>query len=267
MTSVIEVCLGISGQFEGGHDGPRYTLVSGNHDKQGISCGALQWCAGQGSLQNLLKRTLGGYPVADDHFAPIFALKDMKPAQAVAYAVQQWGDPTSTRGDVTKEARALWGALLGTPQCIAAQNTLAQEILDRALAEAAKFLPWIPDAASNLRIAAFFFDLHVQQGGLSKKMKDGTRQPKALASASQAALAVEAIALAASTGKATTARAWQAALDSGDPLVAPLLHYAIARARLGRADYLWDTLSRRGTIACRAGAVHGAWFDFTKVLP
>lgn len=267
MTSVIETCLSISGQFEGGHGGPRYTLTCGNADGQGISCGAIQWCAGQGSLQNLLKRTLGGYPVADDKFAPLFAIKDMDPKQAVAYAVKMWVDPSSRRQALTKEATALWEELLGTPQCIAAQNALAQEILDRALVEAKKFLPWMPDADSHLRVAVFFFDLHVQQGGLSKKMRDGSRKPLVLASPADATLAREAVALAVTNGKNTTAKAWQAALDSGDPLVAPLLHYAIARARLGRAEYLWDTCSRRGTLACRAGAVHGAWFDLTKVLP
>ena len=63
--STLEVCLGITGQFEGGHGGPRYDLVSGNFDDMGMSVGCLQWNPGTGSLQKLLKlifQKLGGVP-------------------------------------------------------------------------------------------------------------------------------------------------------------------------------------------------------------
>ena len=264
MSTPLESCLGISGRFEGGTGGPRYSLVSGNFDGQGISAGCLQWCAGQGSLQVLLQKTLGGYPVSDDQFAPIFALKDMKPAQAIPYAVATWGDP-SGKG-VTASARALWASLLTTPQCVQAQNDLAMAIMTGGLTEAAKFLPWRTDTQEHLRIAAFFFDLHVQQGSLSKKMHDGSHQPLPLTAASQAD-PHQAIAYARAQGKTKTADAWQAALDSGDDLTPVLLDYAFKRAALAPSTYMWDTLSRRGTIAARQGSVHGVWFDFTQILP
>ena len=262
MESQLDTCLNISGTFEGGK-GARWSLVTGNFDKMGISCGALQWNAGTGSLQTLLKRTLGDYPVADDQFAPLFALKDMLPSDAVAYAVKQWGD--STGRSVTADARALWQTLLTTEQCIAAQRSLAQEILDSALAEASKFLPWMPDAKDHLRVSAFFFDVHTQQGSLSKKLKDGTRKPDPLSSPEQADPG-PAIAMASQQGKTKTADAWKAAVEQ-DQLAAVLLHYAYLRAQLGNPAYVWDTLSRRGTIACRLGGVHGSWYDFTSTLP
>ena len=266
MATPLETCLGISGSFEGGTGGPRYTTVTGNFDGCGISCGCLQWNAGQGTLQHLLSLTLGGYPVADDPFAPLFALKDMTPPQAVAYAIEQWVDPASANKNLTAEAKALWQQLLGTEQCVAAQNQLAQGILDNALAEAGCFLPWMADVTDNLRVAAFFFDTHVQQGSLSKKQKDGSHLPTPLDSADQAE-PNRAVDQAAAQGRAKTAAAWQAALDAGDDLAKVLLHYAYQRAILANPDYVWDTLSRRGTIAARKGQVHGAWFDFTEVLP
>lgn len=261
----LTTCLNLSGTFEGGQ-GARYTLTTGNSDDQGISCGALQFCAGQGSLQELLRRTLGGYPVANDQFAPLFALKDLSAPDAVAYAIAHWVDPTSPRKALTREAKALWETLLAAPQCIQAQRSLAQEILTSALTEAAKFLPWRSDAMTHLRLAAFFFDVHTQQGSLSKHLPDGTHKPDVLAGPYQASPG-RAVNYARQQGHTRVADAWNTALASGDELCRVLLHYAYERAALAKPQYMWDTLSRRGTIAARQGQVHGAWFDLTKTLP
>ena len=263
--TLLETCLGLSGSFEGGNGAPRYDLLTGNFDGQGISCGCLQWCAGQGSLQTLLKNTIGDYPVADDDYKPLWALKDMAPAQAVAYAVEQWVDPASPQKNLTPEAVALWSALLSTPQCIQAQLGLAQDILTSALAEANRFLPWLSPVDDNLRIAAFFFDVHVQQGSMSKKQPDGSHKPDVLTDPSQAT-GQRAVDLATAKGMTKTATAWQQVLDSGDTLANVLLHYAFERSLLGNLTYQWDTVSRRGTLACRQGSIHGKWFDLGETL-
>ena len=58
---------------------------------------------------------------------------------------------------------------------------------------------------------------------------------------------------------------WQAA-TSGDRMARLLLYYGHARAMLGNPTYLWDALSRRGSIACRGGVVHATKVDFTLLL-
>jgi hypothetical protein len=54
--------------------------------------------------------------------------------------------------------------------------------------------------------------------------------------------------------------------SSSDQLAQLLLHYAYARSMFANPQFQWDTLSRRGTIACRGGVVHEATLDFTSIL-
>ena len=263
MATPLEVCLGLSGSFEGGNGAPRYDLLTGNFDGQGISCGCLQWCAGQGSLQTLLKNTIGSWPVADDQYKPLWAIKDMAPADAVAYAVSQWATPDGK--NLTDEAKVLWQGILNTPQCIAAQQGLAQAIYDAALAEANRYLPWLAPVDNNLRIMAFFFDVHVQQGCMAKRQPDGSHKPTILTDATEAN-GQRAVDLATAKGMTKTASAWQQVLNGGDDLANVLLHYAFERSLLGNLTYQWDTVSRRGTLACRQGSIHGKYFDLTETL-
>lgn len=261
-TAMLDTCLGVSGSFEGGNGAPRWTLLAGNADRQGISAGCLQWCAGQGSLQTLLQKTLGGAEVAQDAWAPLFALKDLPPREAVPYAVARWVDPSSRQQNLTKEAIALWQSLLATPQCVAAQRELAGVILTKAQAEAAKFLP--QDMETSLKAAVFFFDLRVQQGGMSKRTEAGTWvTPNVIDTPEQAGSALRAIQMAKGMGKEAVVKVWTDAIQT-DPLAKILLHYAYERAILARREYQWDALSRRGTIACGQGQVHGGWFDFRE---
>ena len=69
------------------------------------------------------------------------------------------------------------------------------------------------DEDDNLRIAAFFFDVHVQQGSMSKKQPDGSHKPDVLTDPSQAT-GQRAVDLATSKGMTKTATAWQQVLDS-----------------------------------------------------
>jgi len=263
--SVIETCLGVSGSFEGGNGTPNWGLIAGDSDQQGISCGALQWNVGTGSLNPLIQKAKG-YDGANPKFQAIYDLAAKPTPDALAWVRQRWIDPKSVKRGLTSEAKALWVEFLHTPGSIRAQQDLAQDILTSATNEIAKFLPFIPDASTNLRVQTFFFDVHVQQGSLSKKLKDGRRKPDPLTGLA-GATPTRALDFAAAQGKTKTADVWRAALGAGDPLTSVLLHYAYERALLARPEYQWDTLSRRGTIACRMGYVHGTKFDFTQVLP
>ena len=265
---MLETCLGITGRFEGGHGGPRYDLVTGNFDGAGLSVGCLQWNPGTGSIQKLLKlifEKLGGCPVG---YEDILALSGMSwGPQTVSWVVRKWID-TSTRkgvkGPLTSDAEAYWQAFMALEASVEAQQELAQAILDKAIAEASRFLPWLPEI--DVRTAAFFFDLRTQQGGMSKKRSDGSIWVPDVLSGPEEADPQAVIDYASGLGKQKTAEAWAGAV-ADDPLAASLLHYAYVRASVARPEYVWDALSRRGTIACRVGSVHGTWVDLTQILP
>lgn len=261
---LLDICLNISGSFEGRPGGPHWDLVSGNFDGMGISVGALQWNPGTGSIMRLLGDTFTAMATVPEEFEDIHEMFLMKPKAARNFAIQTWTIPGDPHGALTPEAKALWRSFLSTGECIQAQRGLATKILKAAIEDAEHYLPW---GDVSHRTAAFFFDLHVQQGGMSKKMDDGTWQTVEVLSGPEAAAPQLAIDFAAQAGKGKTAYAWQDVVDSGDTLAAVLLHYAFARASMSRPQYVWDTLSRRGTIACRVGSVHGTWTDLTSVLP
>lgn len=261
----LDTCLGISGSFEGGNGGPRWDLLTGNFDDMGISVGCLQWNPGTGSIQKLLSLIFGKLGGVPDEFAAIGAMVNMKSGPATAYAVKNWIIPGDAKKRVTPEAKALWSSLLLTDAGKEAQEDLAQSKLDSATEEAERFLPFLTEI--DLRTQAFFFDLRVQQGGLSKKMPDGSWwAPKIVEDLSKPIVWSPATNAAKLAGRTKTAAAWSAAAMA-DPLTQVLLYYAYERANKARAEYVWDALSRRGTIAARAGQVHGVWFDFKKILP
>lgn len=265
MAELIDICLGISGSFEGGDGQPRWDLTTGNFDGMGLSVGALQWNPGTGSIFPLLTKTFQKMGAVPDEFDDIHTMAAMKPRDAVAFAVQTWVTPENPKGPLTPQAKQLWEAFLATPECRAAQAELAQAILDHAIDDATHYLPWLTEI--DWRTCAFFFDVRVQQGGMTKRMDDGTRVAVEALGSPEEARPQEAIDFAAKSGKAKTGVAWQKVIEGGDQLAAVLLHYAYERAILSRPQYQWDTLSRRGAIACRGGAVHGKWVDLTQLLP
>ena len=255
----LEICLGISGRFEGGDGGPRWDLISGNFDGMGVSVGCLQWNPGTGSIQKLINLTAG--KMGDtSQFNDIIALGRMAAAGGTFYAVSKWVGPNKK---VLPKARALWSEFLSTPECIEAQQELAQEKLDKAIIEATKFMPFLSEI--DQRTMAFFFDVRVQQGSLTKIIDGKLWAPDILQSPEEANW-TRAVDMAAERGKRQTVAAWSE-IAPNDPLAQALLHYAYERAMKARAEYQWDTLSRRGSIACRKGGVHGVWFDFTQSLP
>lgn len=255
----LEICLGISGRFEGGDGGPRWDLISGNFDGMWVSVGALQWNPGTGSIQKLINLTAG--KMADTStFGTIVALGRMNAASGTAYAVSKWIGPNKK---VLPKAQALWTEFLNTPECIEAQQELAQEKLDKAVAEATKFMPFLSEI--DQRTMAFFFDVRVQQGSLTKIVNGVLWAPEILQSPEEANWS-RAVDMASLNGKKQTAAAW-GKIAPEDPLSQALLHYAYERAVKARTEYQWDTLSRRGSIACRQGGVHGVWFDFMNILP
>ena len=126
-------------------------------------------------------------------------------------------------------------------------------VLGRAKILVGQFCPAYVD---RVRAYAFFFDLVTQSGGMQNKKGhvDPTNTPDY-----KLALAF------ANTQNPKCAALWQAAVDN-DPLAQLLLHYAYQRSLLSNAQYVWDAFSRRGSIACRQGIVHGATVSFISKL-
>lgn len=260
MADTLDVCLGITGSFEGGNGQPRWDLLAGDEDDCGLSVGALQWNVASGTLTPLIRAVQDAYPDSTE-FAEAYKLAGMPLEAALAFVRRHWINPATRK--LTTQARGLWGALAATPECVAKQRELAGVILQRAELDAVNFMPAYP----SLRVSSFMFDVHVQQGGLRKRLPSGKWVvPEVVIDPAQATSAQTAVALAEIQGHAKTAKAWQATMEQ-DPMAKILMHYAYQRAKLARKDYVWDALARRATIACRVGYVHGQWFDLTSVLP
>ena len=247
--SLLDICLHISGSFE--NNEPSYTAVTGNFDKQGLSVGVLQWCAGQGSLGPLLTKIQSlGVDLDQNFTTPVSPIIQMSGAEAVGYVKAHFLDGIK----VTPQALSQWTSLLGSEEGIQAQVELAcSTILSKASSLAQTFCPSYPD---NTRVIAFFFDVVTQSGGMSNS-RGRVRVVSEEEADPQAALQF-------AQNKAKFYATIQGNLD---PLANYLLYYAYERAKLSKPEYIWDAFSRRATIACRSGIVHGLKFDLLETLP
>lgn len=246
---LLDICLKITGGYEGGV--LSYTTVTGNFDGEGISAGCLQWNAGQGTLQHLINLAAAqmGWDKAQSYFhSDIKQFASSSPAAAIDFAKAHYLDDQNPK-KLAPAAAAAWKAFLADPAMVAAQRSLAQStVLASAQHLAAKY---VPDYAGRSRSIAFFFDLVTQQGSMSSVPVN----PNGNGAAAIAFAAIQ---------DGGCAALWQQA--ASDPLASILLYYGFERAKLGRAEYIWTSLSRRGTIAARKGIVERTHFDFTSLL-
>lgn len=247
--TLLDLCLKITGAYEGGV--PSYTTLVGDFDGAGISAGILQFNAGSGTLQRLVKLAVDamGWAKAQAYFkSDLKQFASSAPAAAIAFAKAHYLDDQNP-SKLAPAAESAWKAFLGDADVVAAQRSLAESTV---LASAQKLAArYVPDYATRSRSIAFFFDLVTQEGSMSTVPvnPDGNGS--------------EAIAFA-QLNDARCAALWQAKVS--DPLTSILLYYGYERAKLGRAAYIWSCLSRRGTIAARVGIVNKTARDFTKSL-
>ena len=253
---LLELCLKISGSFENGD--PAYDALTGNSDGEGISVGILQWNAGAGSLATLIQHIidLSSAEAVNAFFSngeDVASIAQMSAGQAKQFCIQSFLSGVN----VTSQGIQDWQSFLQSDASVQAQIDLAtNSVLSKAMNLAAQFSP----NTNNLRDIAYFFDVVTQQGGMQNQR--GSVSPLADAAQSTKAQAIQM----AQQHSAKTAEYWSQ-VTGQDTQASILLHYAYQRALLGRAEYVWDTLSRRGAIACRGGVVHGSWFDFSQLLP
>ena len=253
---ILELCLRISGSFENGD--PAYDAITGNFDGCGISVGVLQWNAGTGSLSNLIKHTIGysSQEEVNSFFSngeDVAGIAYMTAQQAKQFVLTNF---TKDNLNLTQQAIMDWQAMLQSDASVQAQVELATNgVLAKAMRLSSQYCPQTVD----MRDTSFFFDLVTQSGGMSNSR--GSVPPLT----DQQLTYQKAIDMA-SQKSPKTAKHWESVCLM-DPHAQILLHYAFQRALLSRPEYIWDALSRRGTIACRGGVVLGSWFDFSEVLP
>jgi len=254
---LLELCLKVSGGFESG-TGPSYTTLTGNFDGMGMSAGILQWNAGQGTLQTLVTNigNAMGWGKAKSFFSSdISVFAQLKPAAGIQWCLDHY--IVSGGKSVDPDAAAKWVNFLSQPESVAAQVSIASNgILGHAKREVAAYAP---DYVDNNRPYCFFFDLIVQEGGMSNGVHTVPPIPSGQTPDVSDALGC------AAANNPTCHDLWQPIVVA-DNEAALLLHYAYARALLANPTFLWDTCSRRGTIACRTGIVHAAKIDFTSIL-
>lgn len=253
----LELCVSISGAFEGGT--PHYTDLTGNFDGQGLSAGILQWNAGQGTLQGLLINNIApkmGWDKMQTFFhSDIHHFAMLRGQDAITWCLDHYIQTGTTHIDPA--AQNCWVAMLNQPESIAGQVEAAKNWqLMRANKLAAQY---VPDHIDSTRCLSFFFDVVVQEGGMITQHGSVDPLPAGSTPDISAAMAV------AQQNSPKTYAIWQAATAS-DQLAQLLVYYGYSRAMLGNQTYLWDALSRRGSIACRGGIVHATLVDFTLLL-
>src|SRR5271166_1092490 len=254
---LLELCVKVSGGFENG-GGASYQSLTGNFDGQGLSVGILQWNAGQGTLQVLLQRigSSMGWDTAKSYFkSDIQHLSTLKTTDAIQFCLDHYIEEGGT--SVDPAAATAWKSFLSTPDSIAAQIQMATDgELSHAKSLVAQFAAAYTD---RNRPYAFFFDLITQSGGMRNAR--GAVLPIASVAASDYEPALDM----AHEKSLKCAGIWEVSLQN-DPLAQLLLYYALKRSSLSDPQFVWDALSRRGSIACLGGVVHDATVNFNNIL-
>ena len=255
--SLLELCLHVSGGFENAQ-GASYTSITGNFDGMGISCGILQWNAGQNTLQMLINRIAAkmGWDKANSFFSSsLQTFAGLRGQAAVQWCLDHY--IVSGGKDVDPGAAVRWKNFLSQPESVQAQVDAATAgVLGSAKRLVATYCP---DYVNANRPYCFFFDVITQEGGMTSGHHTVPPLPAGTVPDVSDALAF------AGQNNPQCQAIWQNVVG-GDGEAALLLHYGYARAMLANPLYQWDACARRGTIACRSGIVHGAHIDFTTVL-
>jgi hypothetical protein len=250
--SWFDAALYITGGFEGA---ARFGNVTGDFDGQGMSCGVLQWCYGQGSLQ---KKILAPYINKYDAnklngFFPInvaqTAMLNKQKACEFARAYMLKG------GEVKPEYRKAWKTFLESPECVEIQKQAAMEIADRAWKLCHDWQMF------DLKSFCLFFDILVQGGSIEISKPIGTNQQ-----------AERALSEAPGKNRALwNEELWRNAVElngvkAADHVTQVLFVAAHLRAHTSNPRWFKDVFSRKGTIAMGVGWVHGDFYDYRDLF-
>lgn len=226
-------------QMTGSFEGKGFTEVSGNFDGQGLSCGILQWCYGQGSLQQKILRPyiakygsidgLGIFPGSVDVTA------SMSAGNAIAYAKLHMLSGIKVKSNWN----VAWEKFLARLDVTDIQMTAAKDVLDRAHTMAENW-----GMGKSPRAICFFFDIVTQNGSIQIGKPVASRA---------SAMSYSGVA----TNKKNRS-IWADAISSAPDEQLILFQAAYLRARKSNPQWFQDVFSRKGSIALGVGVVHGA---------
>ena len=156
----IATALAVTAAFETADD--PFAAVTGDFDGEGLSCGALQWNVGQGTLQPLVKRAgeaavMAHMPI---HGAAFWAAM-AKPIPETLADVRAW----QAEGRLDPAFAQELAGFLGSPEMRREQRAAARTIAQKAFAEAER---WAASRGATPSQPEFcwFFDCVTQNGGL-----------------------------------------------------------------------------------------------------
>lgn len=236
----LDRAIAITGPFEGAG----YSNISNDFDQQGISAGILQWCFGQGSLQNvILKKYIAKHGSIDKlgifpSGVKMDEIAKLGPAQALVVVRRNMLNGVNVKSDWL----AAWKKFMLLPAVIILQKDGCA-----AVAKGAKSLCEQWGMEGSERAFCFFFDIVTQNGSMrTAKRRVITRG--------------EAQSL---VGKANEQcrRIWAPLIASASQEQMILLAAAFDRASTSRVQYFHDVYARKGTIALGSGFVHGRRWD------
>lgn len=240
-----------------------YLGVAGDFDGMGISCGALQWNIGSGSLQPMVKAVgravvIAAMPTLGQ---ALWAACNASIAKGLA-AVRAW--QTGTR--LSAVAKAELRALMGTPEMRAQQGLRIDKVAATAFRNATDWAQARGDSAPSKRLFCWFFDLVTQNGGLEglthKRVKDFIEQ-------TQPDRTDDLICdfLAGRTGASGHVRDAKRNADlwrnRTDAEKLELLAMSYLRAQTSSPTWRHVVLNRKGAIAMGKGWVNSALYDFS----
>lgn len=143
--------------------GDPFKGVSGDFDGMGISCGALQWNIGQGSLQPLVKAV--GKPVVLAAMPTLGTQMWQACTDTIRQGlaiVRRWQNEAKLKPEARSELRAL----MGTREMRAQQQTRIDALADIAHGWANDWAMERDGTQASKRLFCWFFDVATQNGDL-----------------------------------------------------------------------------------------------------
>ncbi len=157
----VKAAVAITPGFE--VSGDPYLGVSGDFDGMGISCGALQWNIGQGSLQPMVKN-VGKTHVTDT--MPTFGGQMWTACNGSIPAglsiVRGWQNGSTLKTKPKAELKAL----MGSDKMRAEQDKRIATVATKAFSQATAWAAARGDSSASKRLFCWFFDVVTQNGGL-----------------------------------------------------------------------------------------------------
>jgi hypothetical protein len=243
--------------------GDPFQAAVGDFDGMGISCGALQWNIGMGSLQPMVRAVGRGVVLAamPTHGARMWEACTGTITRGLEI-VRGWQTGTTLKAGPRAELRAL----MGTAQMRAEQMTRINAKAGIALGMAQDWTQGRPGVQPSKRMFLWFFDLVTQNGGM-KGIKPA--EVAAFITANRPDRVDDLVCDFLAAKKGTSGHVRDAHANAthwrnraqGEMLELLCMSYL----RAGKSNPKWQhvVLNRKGTIAMGRGRVNGQDWDFS----